>query len=224
MAEKYGTIPKKFTPEWWEYFWMYNKTRVMFIALFILVISVTAYQILTSPEYDITLTYAVNRAFSDDMCDKITETLSPMCDDVDKNGEKSLNLTQINLNGGDASYNAQMGQKLFLSVSEQDVYIYILDPETANHLIASAKESNFVPVSEWYTGNLENKGTYDKDGISFGIELTDCAVFEKMTKNTAADLSGNYLFVRYYPRKDQIEDQLPGYNAAKKLAKKLVTG
>lgn len=224
MAEKYGTIPKKFTPEWWEYFWMYYKTRVILISLFILVISITVYQVLTSPTYDITLTYAGNRAFSDDICDKITETLSPMCDDVDKNGEKSFKFSQINLSGGDASYNSGMDSKLFLSISEEDIYIYILDPQTAAQYIKTEKDTCFVPVSDWYSGDLKDMSTYDADGLAFGIELTDCAVFNEMTKNTDADLSGNYLFVRYYPREDQIEEQLPGYNAAKKLAKKLVTG
>ena len=84
MAEKYGTIPEKFTPEWWEYFWMYYKVYVI-VGIFILITgAVTAYQLLSAPKYDITITYAGNSAFTDAVSDKIMSSLSPMCKDIDK--------------------------------------------------------------------------------------------------------------------------------------------
>ena len=45
MAEKYGTIPKRFTPEWWEYFWMYYKVHTIAITLVILAVAITVYQV-----------------------------------------------------------------------------------------------------------------------------------------------------------------------------------
>ena len=224
MAEKYGTIPKKFTREWWEYFWMYYKTYVIVAVLVIITGTVTAHQILTAPKYDITVTYAGFGSFTEKMSDEVVSTLSPMCKDVDGNGEKSLNFTQINLNTDDEAYNASMSSKLFLSLSEEDVYIYIMDAKTADMYIPAASESNFVPVSDWYKGDISEKGKYEKDGLAFGVELTDCAAFKEIARKTNADFAGNYLFVRYYPREDQIEEQLEGYNAAKELAAKIVTG
>lgn len=224
MAEKYGTVPPKFTPEWWEYFWMYYKVYVI-IALFVIIAAaVTIHQIVTAPKYDLTITYAGNSAFTQEMSDEVISTLTPMCTDVDGNKEKSINFTQINFNTGDATYNASMSSKLMLSLSEQDVYIYFLQAEVADAYIPDKEDSNFIPVSDWFDGDTSQFSTYEKDGVVFGIELTDCAAFRKIAEKTNADFSGNYLFVRYYPRPDQVKKQSEGHKAAMKLAEKIVTG
>ncbi len=226
MAEKYGTIPKKFTPEWWEYFWMYYKVYVI-VGIFILITgAVTVYQILSTPKYDITITYAGNSAFTDAVSDKVMSSLSPMCKDVDKNGKKALNFTQINLSPEQGmEYASSMQSKLFLSLSEKESYIYILDEATAKQYIKSEKDSSFAPLGDWYKGEIDESHLFiASDGTSFGVKLTECAAFQKIAKETGTDFSGNYLFLRYYPREDQIEKQLAGYKAAAELAAKLITG
>lgn len=224
MAEKYGTIPKKFTSAWWEYFWMYYKTYVIIAVFVIIATAVTIYQIATAPEYDLTVTYAGNSAFTDKMCDEVISALSPMCKDVDGNKEKSINFKQINLNTGDKAYDASMSSKLMLSLSEEDVYIYILDSMVASAYAPAKDESSFIPVSNWFEGNISDMGRYEVDGVAFGIELTDCEAFQKIAKKTNADFSGNYLFVRYYPRPDQVKKQAEGHKAAMELAEKIVKG
>lgn len=224
MAERYGTIPKKFTHEWWEYFWMYYKVYVIIAVFVIITASVTIYQNLTAPEYDLAITYAGNSAFSAEMCDEVVATLSPVCEDVDKNKEKSLNFNQLNFNTNDMTYNASMSSKMMLSLSEEDVYIYILDSMVADAYIPSKDDSNFIPVKDWFKGDISQMGKYEKDGVVYGIELTDCKEFQEIAKKTDADFSGNYLFVRYYPRPDQVKKQADGHKAAMKLAAKIVQG
>ena len=188
MAEKYGTVPPKFTPAWWEYFWMYYKIYVIIAVLAIITAIVTIHQIVTAPKYDFTITYAGNSAFTEEMSDELVSALSPMCKDLDGNKEKSINFTQINLNTDDASYNASMSSKLMLSLSEQDVYIYFLERNVAETFISSKNDSSFIPASDWYEGDISKLGKFEKDGIAFGIELTDCAVFKELAKKTGADL------------------------------------
>ena len=224
MAEKYGTVPPKFTSAWWEYFWMYYKTYVIIAVFVIITAAVTIYQIATAPKYDLTITYAGNSAFTEEMHDEVISTLSPMCKDVDGNKKKSINFTQINLKTEDASYNASMHSKLMLSLSEQDVYIYILQSKVADTYIPTKDESNFIPVSDWFQGDISQMEKYEKDGVAFGIELTDCKAFQKIAEKTGADFSGNYLFVRYYPRHDQVKKQQNGHIAAMELAEKIVIG
>ena len=111
-----------------------------------------------------------------------------------------------------------------LSLSEQDVYIYFLERNVAETFISSKNDSSFIPASDWYEGDISKLGKFEKDGIAFGIELTDCAVFKELAKKTGADFSNNYVFVRYYPRPDQEKKQADGHKAAMELAEKIVTG
>lgn len=224
MAEKYGTVPPKFTAAWWEYFWMYYKAYVIIALLVIITGAVTIHQVLTAPKYDLTVTYAGNGAFSQELCDEVVSTLTPMCSDVDGNKELSLDFTQLNFNTGDSSYDAAMSSKMMLSLSEDDIYIYILDSMVADAYIPAKDDSCFIPVSDWFDADVSQMGKYEKDGVVFGIELTDCKTFQKIAEKTNADFSGNYLFVRYYPRPDQVERQQEGHKAAMKLAEKIVNG
>ena len=55
--EKYGTVPKRFTKAWWEYFWEYYKLHVIVSVVVISMIGISAHQLLTNPKYDVTVTY-----------------------------------------------------------------------------------------------------------------------------------------------------------------------
>lgn len=225
MAEKYGTVPKKFTSEWWEYFWMYYKVYVIVAVFIIIAAAVTINQIMTAPKYDLTVTYAGNSGFPEEISDEVISSITPMCKDVDGNKEKSINFTQINLGTKDDMYNAQMEQKLVLSISEQDVYIYILEKNVIDALVLSKSndEIGFDPVNKWFDGDLSEMSKYEKDGTVFGVELTDCKVFQKIADKTGADFSGNYLLVRSL-RKDKAEKQSDVHKAAMELAGKIVKG
>ena len=50
MAEKYGVVPKRFTREWWDYFWMYYKWHTIAIAFVIIAVTVTIVQKINAPK------------------------------------------------------------------------------------------------------------------------------------------------------------------------------
>ena len=58
MAEKYGTIPPKFTREWWKYFWDYYKVHTIVTVILVAAVALTVYSKATAPKYDLTLCYA----------------------------------------------------------------------------------------------------------------------------------------------------------------------
>lgn len=222
MAEKYGTIPPKFTKAWWEYFWMYYKWHTIITALIIIVIGTTVYQKVTAPKYDITLMYAGADMYSEEAAMKIEDTLSPLCADVDENGEKALLFEQLNINLADQSdgeYMMAMLTKLQLSLAEDDVYLYIMDKDIARYNMGDDTENAiFAPLSDWLTADLVGKETYSVKGIDYGIKLDDCAFFNE----NGIDFKDRYLFLRYYPRKDQMNRQLAGYEASIKLANQIL--
>ena len=90
MAEKYGTIPKKITKEWWEYFWTYYKWHIIIPFAIILMIVSTIYSQINAEKFDVILTYAGKMNYSQEMTEKLEKELSPLCSDVDGNGKKSL--------------------------------------------------------------------------------------------------------------------------------------
>ncbi len=226
MAEKYGTVPPRFTSAWWEYFWMYYKAYVL-TALFIIVLAcVTIYQFVTAPKYDLTVAFAGNVTLMDEAAENVVQIISPLCEDVDKNGEKSIYLQQLNTNADvDMEYAIAMSQKFDLMLAEDDIYIYILDESMAKRNIGkNPDESAYAPLQDWFTEDYSTLGTYTENGTVYGIRLTDCAIFKEISQKTKVDFSDKYLFIRYFPRKDQIKSQLKGYEAAVRLANKIIKG
>lgn len=222
MAEKYGTVPPKFTKSWWEYFWMYYKWHTIITLFVIFAVGITIYQNVTAPKYDITLMYAGSNMYSEEASLKIEDALSPICADVDENGENSLLFSQLNIdlaNQSDGEYLMAMVTKLQLSLAEDDVYLYIMDKATAQYCLGDDTESAiFAPLSDWVTADIGDAEKFSAGGIDFGIKLDNCAFFGE----NDIDFKDHYLFLRYYPRKDQLDRQLAGYNASIELANQIL--
>lgn len=221
MAEKYGIIPKKFTKEWWSYFWTYYKWHVIIPFVIILMIFSTIYSKINAEKFDITLTYAGKMNYTQEMMEKLEKELSPLCSDVDGNEKKSLLFNQLNLSDNikDVEYTMAMNTKLQFAFSEDDTYIFILDEETARRYQGEAKvECVFAPLNDWLAADVSVTNVFTAHGEKYGVDISDCELF----KSLSMDVTGHYLFIRYYPRKDQIEKQLPGYEASIDLANKIL--
>lgn len=223
MAEKYGTVPPKFTKAWWEYFWMYYKWHTIITAFIIIAIGTTVYQNITAPKYDVTLMYAGKNMYNEEAAMKIEQALSPLCDDTDGNGESALLFSQLNIdleNQSEGEYLMAMLTKLQLSIAEDDVYLYIMDKDTALYCMGDDTENAvFAPLSDWLTIDVTEKETYSIKDIDYGIKLDNCAFFGE----NDIDFKDQYLFLRYYPRKDQMKRQLAGYEASIKLANQILS-
>lgn len=222
MAEKYGTIPKRFTKAWWEYFWLYYKWYVIIPALIIIAIASTVYSNITAPKYDVTLTYAGKNVFSESAAKKLTSALSPLCEDIDSNGEKALSFVQLQISNDsvDPQYAMAMNTKLQLAFAEDATYIFILDKENAMRYVGEKDDDCvYAPLDNWLSAEISEDDIFSAHGKGYGVNLSEYKLF----KDVGMDLTDHYLFIRYYPRKDQIEKQLDGYNAAIKLANSLLS-
>lgn len=217
MAEKYGTVPPKFTRAWWEYFWMYYKWHTLATAFILLLIIITTYQNLTAPKYDITVTYAGKVIFSEEMSHKIEEELSPLCIDVDENGENSVAFSPLHIStdAADAEYAMAMNTKLQLSLAEDETYLFILDKENAMRYQGDDNSTCvFAPLDNWLTTKVSKEALFSAHGKDYGVDVSEIKVFNDL----GIDLKDHYVFMRYYPRKDQLKKQLAGYEAAVELA------
>lgn len=154
MAEVYGVKPKRFTKEWWPYFWMYYKAQTIGIAIALLMIVVTVYQCATKEKYDVNVNYLGSAMFDMDMVAGLENALEPFIEDVDGNGKNRVFFQQLNL-GGDAEVNYAMQMKHDLELSNETSYLYIYDEEEAKLMLERENSDDlYLEVSEWATQDI----------------------------------------------------------------------
>lgn len=172
MAEKYGTVPDRWTKEWWDYFWYYYKWRVILIAFAILCVVFTVAQCAMREKYDLTVTYAGHMMYSEEEVNRLTAGISEYIDDVDGNGEKSVFFQQLNFMDtmGSEEYDYASQSKLDLEFHNEQSFLFLYDgKELQNMLGRDYADEIYVPVSEW---------AQDADGdLEYAVSLKDSAFF-----------------------------------------------
>lgn len=172
MAEKYGTVPDKWTKEWWDYFWYYYKWRVILIAFAILCVVFTLAQCAMREKYDLTVTYAGHMMYSEEEINRLTAGISEYIDDVDGNGEKSVFFQQLNFMDtmGSEEYDYASQSKLDMEFHNEQSFLFLYDEkELQNMLGRDYADEIYVPVSEW---------AQDADGdLEYAVSLKDSAFF-----------------------------------------------
>ena len=220
MAEKYGTIPPRFTKEWWSYFWLYYKWHTI-ITLFILACILTAvYQNITAIKYDLTVAYAGYHSFSDEKAEEISDILSTVCEDVDENGEKNVYFSTLSFmpDNNDPEYNMALYSKLQLNLVADEVYLYIMEESLIDSFIGDIAEyATFEPLENWYKGTVNPETAFSRFETVYGVPVSEC----KLLKDLDGNFENHYLVLRYSPREDQ-KNQFAGYEAAKKMAAEII--
>ena len=90
MAEKYGTIPKRFTKAWWEYFWCYYKWHTIATAFVLFVIGSTIHSCVTAEKFDLNIVHMGNMSFGDDNGTAVELALEEFIDDIDQKQGKNI--------------------------------------------------------------------------------------------------------------------------------------
>ncbi|MBR1969771.1 MAG: hypothetical protein IKA17_05405 [Clostridia bacterium] len=226
MAEKYGTIPPKFTKKWWNYFWEYYKIHTIVVLVIIVAVASTIYSKVNEPKYDLTICYAGASIFDEQTEENIRKEASKITPDVNENGESLCDFYQMSFSIEDKSgdvmmdeeYTRAMHTKMQLSLAGDEIYIYILDK---SHLEFYATEKMdhcpFAPLKNWLEKDYKFS-RYSVEGEDIAISLEG----NQFLKKNGIDSTDKYLVMRYYPRKDQ-KKQLEGYKAAVKLANEILT-
>ena len=220
MAEKYGTIPPKFTHAWFDYVWTYYKWHIIIPLAVILFTLVTMYQCTHRPQYDAELIYAGHVVFSDTQIDEIPAGLAQYVDDVNGDGEKTVFFQQINFSDEpgmeEMDYNMQM--KLDLQFQRGETFLFIYDKSETDIMIArESAELIYLPVTEWADTMPDEDMLYTKDGIPYAVSLAD----NKKIKDIGINTDDIYLTLRInYSDSDDIAQK---YENAKKLANALIS-
>ena len=157
VMEKYGTVPPKFTKEWWSYFWMYYKWQTIGISFAVLAIIVTLVQCATNIKYDTNIVFAQPVGYETERMEGISAELAQSVDDITGDNEKHIFTSSMQLNSledamkGD-QYAYAMVSKLNLEIQTGESYVFIMTKKlfeefSANGIVADCFEpaENFVP-------------------------------------------------------------------------------
>lgn len=174
MAEKYGTVPPRWTKEWWEYFWEYYKLHVILIAAAVIFTAFTVGQCAMKPKYDMTITTAGHIIYTEEELEHMTEVYSPLAGDVDGNGRKSVLVQQINFMNkqGSEEYDFASQMKLDVEFSNDCSFLFLFDgTELENALGRESAQQLYMSVSDWADVLPEEDMLVLKDGVPFAVKL-----------------------------------------------------
>lgn len=213
MAEKYGTVPPKWTRAWWEYFWDYYKLHVIITVFAVIFIAVTVVQCATKEKYDLTITNTGHIIYTEEELEHMEEVYSGLIDDVDGNGEKSVFVQQINFmnKSGSEEYDYASQTKLDVEFSNECSFLFTFDSsELDNALNRNGASDLYMPVGEWAEIMPSEDKLVSLDGVPYAVKLDGSAF---MTEN---DLycTDMYLIVRKNYRNDE-KNNLAHQNSVK---------
>ena len=179
MAEKYGTVPKKFTSAWWEYFWDYYKWHTIATVFVAGCIGITAYQCATREVYDTSVTYGGKLVFDTESTTRLELAFEENTSDADKNGEVNVFFMPCSINNEDqanAEYNMAVMTKLDLSLQDETSYLFIYDKAQLDAQIARETFTEaFVPVDEWVK-NPDAQNIINWENSDFAYCLKDSKI------------------------------------------------
>ncbi len=181
--EYYGPKPKKFTKEWWPYFWDYYKWHTIAVAAAVIAIVSTVVQVANQDRYDGSFVCAGDVAFPMEYADKFESYIEEAVDDIDSNGEKAVLFEQLTFseNDVDAQYSAAMRMKFDLKLQTNESFAFIMDKNLAEKTLASPDtEGCFATTDEWLTEKVSEENIYYSDGKPYAIKLTNSAILKNM--------------------------------------------
>lgn len=198
MAEVYGVKPKKFTRQWWPYFWMYYKWHTIGIVFAAVCIITFVIQCATKPKYDLGLTYAGSTAWPNGATNALSEALSEYIEDADSNNQKNVLVETIVMDssGTDAQLNYDLQVKVDILTGEDIYNLYLFDAEEAELMLGRGDGEDapiiFMPVSEWAEKEFPEDRLLMQNGVAYAVSVEDNAFLESFGIPT----KGLYILVR----------------------------
>lgn len=215
--EKYGQIPPRFSKAWWEYYWYYYKWQTIGIAFVLLLLVITLVQCANKVHYDLQITYAGERVYTEQSIEALTSAMEQEIDDVTGNGKNDILFQQLTIakEGTDnaaTEYNYAMATKLDLEFQSTDTYLFLFSGEQVNRMLdRQYAEELFEAVDVWAAKPVDAAITSKKKGTAYAVSLADNAYLNSLGF-TGDDL---YLAVRKMPASDKKKAQQNYHNAVR---------
>lgn len=219
MAEVYGVKPKKFTKEWWPYFWMYYKWHTITVVVAIALVIMTLYQCATAPKYDLSLTYAGSLVFTEEMTADMNKDMSLWIDDVDENGESSVNFQCFTITGlsGNEEFDNAMRMKLDMEFYSDNSYAFIFNSEIMSRQFNNEDNDDlYLSVEKWADEMPSEDKLYKIDGVGYAVSLKDSKYLTEKGYKT----DDMYAVLRQNYSEDELS--IKAYEESKKILNELI--
>ena len=205
MAEQFEK-PKKFSKEWFPYFWHYYKIHTI-SALLILVLGViTVVEFANKIIYDMSINYIATNMIAYETTEKIVQNAEKSIDDTSGDGEKHVSFAQLNFTPEamqDLNQVTALENKLMSLFASTDEMLFIFDEMMLRDVLSmNATEGIFLPVKQWCTQNVAEENLFMFGNEAFAVKLTDGGLLNQM----GIDASDMYVAVRmnYEPDNEKL--------------------
>ncbi|MCH5211061.1 MAG: hypothetical protein J1F01_08880 [Oscillospiraceae bacterium] len=181
MAEKYGTIPPRFTKEWWDYCWYYYKWHVTITLVAVIVAAVTIVQCVNRPIYDMTVIYAGHMNYSEGEKERLEAILNAYVTDIDGNGKTAVDFQRLMFSGaaGNEEYDYAMQTKLDLTFTEKNTALYLMDREEAEFYLKRSSVADAFMNTDDYAADTEKEILRAADGTGYAVNLSDSTILKE---------------------------------------------
>jgi len=188
--EVYGVKPKKFTKEWWEYFWDYYKIHTIATIFVIIIVLSTVSECVNRVHYDMQVDFISELGLSEDAQTKLQELMSEKTEDITGNEKQETFLYFLNMSyTSDPQMEQAMQTKLMVETACSEAYVFILSPKYVDYFNGS---KIFMNSNEWT----------DKESINGEVvSLKDSSVLKEL----GIDTENLYIGIRNI-RKDEDAD------------------
>ncbi|MBR4724106.1 MAG: hypothetical protein IK072_05180 [Clostridia bacterium] len=209
--EVYGTKPKLFTKEWWEYFWDYYKWHTILGVLLMIVLIASITECASRINYDLQIDYISEHKISDSSVAALTGLIEKNIDDINENGKNQAYVTVLDMGENlDPQYTQAMFTKYSVESGYTESFVFLVSKEYADRL---SNEDVFEKAENWTSAPSYN---------GYCISLENCDVLKEIGIDTD-DLYVGVIKLREREKKSEREKKLPYQKNGIKFAKFLVS-
>lgn len=215
--EKYGTIPPRFTKEWWSHYWTYYKLHLFFALFIAFAIGQVIHSCVTEKNYDLKIQYAAYGAQpSAEALMALDNKIISLSSDVTGNGRVETNTDvtvtpPIGSSPDSMQYEYAVITKLIAQTEAGESQIYIVDKAFADKLISY---QCLLPVTQWANEVPDN--LHYKESL---ISLSENSLFKGFGFDTK-NLYIGVLDLKESFREDN--ERVEKFENAVKVAKQLI--
>ncbi len=207
--EVYGVKPKKFTREWWGYFWYYYKwhTAGVLFALFVIITSLV--QCVTQINYDLQIDLITEDYITGEQTEKLEELIKANIDDVTQNGETQAFVLSLNMDSEDPQMEQALMSKMLLEFRYSEGYVFIMSKKYADMVF----EYGIFENTDVWAGEQANDGQ------------TISLAGSKALLNIGIDAEMHDLYIGVLKIRDENKDdelEIAKYENGKKFAQFLI--
>lgn len=208
--EVYGTKPKRFTKEWWQYFWDYYKIHTITAIIVLIVIITTISECAHRIDYDLQIDYISENPLFGEVSDNLVALIEDNIDDVTGNGKSEAYIVNLDMGDrNDPQYTQAMFTKYSVEMGYTESFVFLVSKEYADQL---SEAEVFEKAESWTSAPSYN---------GYCVSLENCSALSEIGVDTS-DLYVGVVKMRERDKESEREKNLPKQANGIKFAKFLV--